>query len=199
MVPDLMRRPRENKEQIRWAYNFVLDLRLRGHTAATANKETPSWDTREAVQLNEVEGMCIAIGITLNAFLRAFDPSNIRLEDEKLMICTDAVDLGERAKQERPMSAHHVPQAILAAWCVTEEVTTKEKLWQLIEDYKATYAMARMVQHVAYWKEAPARLREIPWLRFCYAEEDDQNSNIINTKGEAEVIHTRLDEFCCIL
>lgn len=159
MVPELVRHPRENKERIQWAYDYVLDLRLQGHTLITANKKTLSWDTYEGVQLNE----------------------------------------GERARQERPMSAHHVPHAILSAWCVAEDNATKEKLWQLIEDYRATFAMAKRVQHVAYWKEAPKRLREIPRFTFCYAEKDAQISSIMRMEGGAEAINTPLDNFCCIL
>ncbi|KID74570.1 uncharacterized protein G6M90_00g111020 [Metarhizium brunneum] len=208
MLPDLIRHPSENKEQIHWIYSYILDQYLQVKVFISANRETSCWNAYDGIICNERHGLFIAIGITLNALLRAFNPSNILLVSQRSIFCADAIILAERAKQERPLAAHHVPQAIVAAWCVTDDEGTKETLRQLIEDYRSTFAMAKLVQHLSCWPEAPAKLREIPWLTLpkkteaaaaaaeAAAEADAQS---VDTDDGTEIIDRETHEFCCIL
>ncbi|KID96962.1 Zn(2)-C6 fungal-type DNA-binding domain protein, partial [Metarhizium majus ARSEF 297] len=206
MLPDLIRHPIENKEQIHWIYSYILDQYLQVKVFISANRETSCWNAYDGIICNERHGLFIAIGITLNALLRAFNPSNILLVSQRSIFCADAIILAERAKQERPLAAHHVPQAIVAAWCVTDDEATKETLRQLIEDYRSTFAMAKLVQHLSCWPEAPAKLREIPWLTLpqkaeaaaaeAAAEADAQS---VDTDDGTEIIDRETHEFCCIL
>ncbi|EFY91587.1 hypothetical protein MAC_02472 [Metarhizium acridum CQMa 102] len=211
MLPDLIRHPSENKEQIHWIYSYILDQYLQVKVFISANRETSCWNAYDGIICNERHGLFIAIGITLNALLRAFNPSNILLVSQRSIFCADAIILAERAKQERPLAAHHVPQAIVAAWCVTDDEATKEKLRQLIEDYRSTFAMAKLVQHLSCWPEAPAKLREIPWLTLpqkagaeaaeAVATEGDAQSvdAAVDADDGTEIIDRETHEFCCIL
>lgn len=203
MVANLIRFPKENKEQVQWTYNYFLEryMQLR---AIISTDQVLCWTPHEMMICNERHGSFLSIAVVLNAFLRAFDPSNTRLVTEREMFCADAIILGEGAKNERPLSAHHVPQAIVAAWCVAEDDTIEGKvqqlqLRQLIEDYRETYAMAKMVQHAAIWREAPVKLQQISWFKFCFTQDEDQNRYALNADGEAEVVTATMDEFCCIL
>lgn len=199
MIPDLMRYPRENKERIQWVYSSILDRILQTKIYFNANKGKPSWNTDDGWVCNEQHGMFIAIGITLNAFLRVLNPSNMILATEQSIFCGDAIVLAERAKQERPLAAHHVPQAIVSAWCVIGDDKTKEKLRQLIEDYRSTYAMAKLVQHISYWQAAPIKLREIPWFRVQCTKGDVESGGAINMERGTGIINTEMQEYCCIL
>lgn len=198
MIPDLLRHPRQNKERIHWVYNYTLDQYLLTKTFFSANKNKPSWNSFDGLTCNEPYGAYIAIGLMLNALLRVLSPSHVLLATEQSIFCTDAVDLAERAKLERPLAAHHIPQAIVSAWCVARDSKTKEKLRQLIEDYRTTYAMAKLVQHVSCWKAAPIKLREIPWFRLHCAKADTEGGSAINTGG-TEIIDKEMYEACCIL
>ncbi|KHN95182.1 uncharacterized protein MAM_06893 [Metarhizium album ARSEF 1941] len=215
MLPELIRHPRENKEQMRWIYSYILDQYLQVKVFISANRETSCWNAYDGIICNERHGLFIAIGITLNALLRAFSPGNILLVSQRSIFCADAVVLAERAKQERPLAAHHVPQAIVAAWCVTDDGATRDRLRQLIEDYRSTFAMAKLVQHLSCWPEAPAKLREIPWLTLPQgrgahagapppAERDASPVDAaaaaaLDADEAAEFIDRETHEFCCIL
>lgn len=196
-IATLIRFPKENKEQIQWTYTYFLD-RYTQLKRIIGTDQVLGWNTQELLMCNERQGLFLAIAVTLNAFLSTFDPSNLCLFSERDMFCADAITVGERAKNERPLSAHHVPHAIVSAWCLTKDTTEKAKLRQLIEDYRDTWAMGRMAQQVAYWREGPVKLQEIPWFKCRFTEDNDQNSDVLNAEGK-EVTGTKLDEFCCIL
>lgn len=198
MIPDLIRHPKENKERIQWAYNSILDQYLQTKIFTSANVGKLSWNTHDGWRCNEQHGMFIAIGVTLNAVLRALYPSNMLLTTEQAMFCADAIILAERAKQERPLAAHHVPQAIVSAWCVAADSKTKQMLRQLIEDYRTTYAMAKLVQHILYWPAAPRKLRDIPWFTLYRKKGGTETAYTLNT-GETTKVDSGMDEFCCIL
>lgn len=194
MLPDLMRNPTDHKKQIQCAYGEILQsfLHVRHHNSAFA---APS--TYERKVYNEQLGLYMAIGVTLNALLLHFDPGNLDLLREKGWFCAEAISLGERAEEERPLGAHHVPQAIVAAWCVAEEHTKKERLRELIEDYRETYAMAKLVQLVSSWEEAPRKLGEIPWFTICEGLGSQGGGNL--TQYGNVVGSEKSDKFCCIL
>ena len=196
-IANLIRFPKENKEHIQWTYTYFLE-RYTQLRDILGTDQVLRWNTREMMLCNERHGAFLSIAVVLNAFLGTFNPSNVRFLSEREMFCADAISLGERAKNERPLSAHHVPIAIVSAWCVTKDATEKGKLRQLIDDYRDTFPMARMAQQVAYWREGPVKLQEIPWFKCRFTEDNDQNSNVLNAEGK-EVTGTKLDEFCCIL
>jgi hypothetical protein len=196
MVPDLMRYPRENIARIQWAYGYILDRYVQVKVFIAANKGTARWNNYDGFVCNERQGLFIAIGVTLNAMLRVFYPSDMLLVSQQSIFCADAVDLAERAKRERPFSAHHVPQALVSAWCVTKEGALQERLRQLIDDYRDTFAMAKLTRHISNWPDAPEKLREIPWFTLCY---DKQNTDVESTGRESEIPMGRMQEYCCIL
>lgn len=219
MLPNLIRRPKENEEQIQWIYSYILDQYLQVKVFISANRETSCWNAYDGIICNERHGLFIAIGITLNALLRGFNPNNILLVSQRSIFCADAIILAERAKQERPLAAHHVPQAIVAAWCVTEDDATRDKLRLLIEEYRSTFAMAKLVQHMSCWPEAPAKLREIPWFTLRRQEAEGAKAtaaaegaetvvgtetnveadSAVEAEEGAEVIDRETHEFCTIL
>ncbi|TWU71954.1 hypothetical protein ED733_000940 [Metarhizium rileyi] len=199
MLPNLIRRPKENEEQIQWIYSYILDQYLQVKVFISANRETSCWNAYDGIICNERHGLFIAIGITLNALLRGFNPNNILLVSQRSIFCADAIILAERAKQERPLAAHHVPQAIVAAW--------------------STFAMAKLVQHMSCWPEAPAKLREIPWFTLRRQEAEGAKAtaaaegaetvvgtetnveadSAVEAEEGAEVIDRETHEFCTIL
>lgn len=200
MIPDLIRCPGENKERIKWTYSYILDQYVQVKVVITATEGTPLWDAYDGVVCNERQGFFISIGITLNAFLRTFYPKDMLLVNQRSIFCADAITLAERAKRERPLSAHHVPQAIVSAWCVTEDKTQKEKLQQLMDDYQATFAMAKLTKHISYWREAPGSLREIPRFTLCYdGNGDTESGSAANAGRGTEIINRGMQEYCCIL
>lgn len=200
MIPDLIRYPRQNIARIQWAYNYILDRYIQVKVFIAANKDTSCWNTYDGLVCNERHGLFIAIGITLNAFLRAHYPNDMLLVSQQSIFCADAVSLAERAKHERPLAAHHVPHAIVSACCVTKDNILKERLQQLIEDYRDTFSMARFVQNISYWPAAPDALQEIPLFTLCHAKE---NSGVDSTDGgtnrRAETTEGGMQEYCCIL
>lgn len=159
--------------------------------------ECPYWDTRDLSRCNEYYGISTGCGLILNAFLRAFNPSNTLLLGQKITLCAEVIALAERAMQERPLGAHHVPEALLAAWCVADS-DIKARLRQLLQDYRDTYAMAKLIHFVASWPEAPIQIREIPWFTLCDgAGEASSKGNDMDTP--VAEINERLTEYCCIL
>lgn len=204
MIPDLIRHPKENEARIQWVYNSILDRHLQMKVYFSANKDKLSQNTYHGMLCNGQYGAYIAIGITLNAILRVLNPNNILLATEQSIFCGDAIILAERAKEERPLAAHHVPQAIVSAWCVTGDSKTRERLRQLIEDYRNTYAMAKLLQHISYWQVAPTRLMEIPWFRLDCTKQNsqgagDETSMERRTERRTEGTSREVQEFCCIL
>lgn len=196
MIPGLMRNPRENKHQIQSTYDYLIEVCLLVNKCVMANKEYPYFDTWDFMRLNEIHGMCAGSAVVLNAFLRTFHPSNTALVGQKIVLCAQVIALAERAMHERPLCAHHVPQALLAAWCVTDS-HVKARLRQLLQDYRETYAMARLVYFVASWPEAPAQIQDIPWFTMYDGRGDSHKGS--GKDGPVGGTSQRLTEYCCIL
>jgi hypothetical protein len=146
------------------------------------------------MRCNEIDGICTSSGIALNAFLRAFNPSNTLLSQQKVIFCAEAIALAERAMQERPLCAHHVPEALLAAWCVADS-DIKARLRQTLEDYRETFAMAKFIQNIASWPEAPDQIQEIPWFTMYNRGEDYYKGS----ERDRPMANKRLTKYCCIL
>ena len=196
ILPDIIRSPTENIQQIQSIYSSILPLYRQLDLCIAANTKPPYWTIVDTLAVNETQGIYIVFGTILNAFLRAFNPFDTVLFSQKSTFCADAITLGERALQEQPLSAHHVPEALLAAWCVADG-DTKARLRQLIEDYRHTFAMARLIQNVASWPEAPAQIREISWFTTYNRGED----SYMGSKRVRPMVATNqgLTEYCCIL
>lgn len=188
-----MRHPKRNKDQVQSSYDYILDRFLQAKKYIKGMKDDPDWTPRRASMMNEAYGGFVALGCTFNAFVRAFNPSNMLLHEQKRVFCASAIALGKSALQERPLSGHHIPEALFSAWLVADSVEgdIKPRLRQLLEDYRETFAMGRVVQHMAQWQEAPAQLREIPWVTIPERRDASRERSAQTTE--------ELTEYCCIL
>ncbi|TWU78441.1 hypothetical protein ED733_008863 [Metarhizium rileyi] len=206
MIPQLLRRPRENMKTIELIYYMVKDSypRCVKHMKPTHNQTTQDRLKHGAfmkvIQV-EAQSLHVAIGLTFNAFLRAFccDSDDVPLADDRITFCADAIELAEQSKSQLPLSAHHVPLSTIAAWCVAEdESSSKARLRQLLEEYRSSYAMVHVLHSAPYWREAPEKLsREIPWFPKYNGDRRRKGAGRGNMSNDG--LDSEMYEYCCIL
>ncbi|OAQ64929.1 transcription factor Cys6 [Pochonia chlamydosporia 170] len=197
LLPDLIRYPAENKCQIQLAYNYILHSITCINTVIETIIHTPEWTEEQAMVVNERSGLFISIGVVLNAIMRTFHPDDALLRDQRLLFVGSAVALGERGLRERPLGGHHIAEALLAAWCVADG-SSKVSLRKLVEDYRETFSMAKLIHNVAFWPEAPVQLEGIPWITLHKGADCPASKTDGRDKGRAKGGQD-LSEYCCIL
>lgn len=205
MIPQLLRRPRQNIRSIQLIHNKVrTSYPICASDTRVDDGKLRNDDVQYEIMMqtisDEAQALHIAIGITFNAFLRASDMADADdrlLAEERDMYCADAAKLAEQSKPQLPLSAHHIPLSTIAAWCIAENADTKSKLRQLLEDYRTSYAMVHVLQFAPYWREAPEKLsREIPWFPRYERRRPVESSG---TDGSADEVDEKMYEYCCIL
>ncbi|KID80386.1 hypothetical protein MBR_01698, partial [Metarhizium brunneum ARSEF 3297] len=206
IIPQLLRRPRENMQSIELIYNMIRRAYPRCVKDANPMHELAVEDKIEhdafiqAIQV-EAQSLHIAIGLNFNAFLRASgrDFDDRQLAEDRAAFCADAATLAEKSKSQLPLSAHHIPLSTIAAWCTADQGSDlKIRLRRLLEDYRASYAMIHVLHSAPYWREAPEKLsREIPWFP-KYIGSPRERTTIV-TEDKSDEFDEEMYEYCCIL
>lgn len=205
MVPRLLHHPRQNIKSIQLIYREILRVYPTCTKDVRVGRDQPrdrdiQYDIMMQAISDEAQSLHIAIGITFNAFLRASDLANANdrlLAEERAIFCADAVRLAEKSKSQLPLSAHHIPLSTIAAWCIVADADTENKLRQLLEDYRTSYAMIHVLHFAPYWREAPEKLsREIPWFPRYQGSRPVES---LGMDGSTHEIDTKMYEYCCIL
>ena len=172
-LPVFMRRPHDNIDEIRSHYNLV---RTEYPTAKQFGDDVlrPAFRTlaasfanaRAQTSFHELECLAAALALTLNHLLRKFSQAadGQVLREERNDYCADVIALGHECKGELPMAAIHIPMALAAGVVTVENESQREELLGLMEVYRDSYAMKNFMRNVANWREAPQRLRDIPWV-----------------------------------
>ncbi|EFY99421.2 hypothetical protein MAA_05479 [Metarhizium robertsii ARSEF 23] len=205
IIPQLLRRPRENMQSIELIYNMIRRAYPRCVKDVNPMHELAVEDKLEhdafmqAIQV-EAQSLHIAIGLNFNAFLRASgrDFDDRQLAEDRAAFCADAATLAEKSKSQLPLSAHHIPLSTIAAWCTAEQGSDlKIRLRRLLEDYRASYAMIHVLHSAPYWREAPEKLsREIPWFPKYIGSPRERT---IVTEDKSDEFDAEMYEYCCIL
>ncbi|KHN94359.1 uncharacterized protein MAM_07788 [Metarhizium album ARSEF 1941] len=206
MIPQLLRRPRENIKSIELIYAMIRDAYPRCARDVNPTHHQTVEDKAEhdafmqAIQV-EAQSLHIAIGLSFNAFLRTRARGGLddrRLADDRATFCADAATLADESKSQLPLSAHHIPLSTIAAWCTAEQGSDlKSRLRQLLDDYRCSYAMVHVLHSAPYWREAPQKLsREIPWFP---AYIGGARASTAGTAGEGDEFDAEMYEHCCIL
>lgn len=210
MMQQLIRQPRENMEWIRWAYHstareaypkwneFLVTQGSATATTGVKGQKRTSRDVRVQNVYRDLPAVYIAMSLPLNAFLRtrASDSEQKLLAEERAAFCAHAIRLADETKVQRPLAAYHIPGAIAAAWCVADSEDSKQRLRQLLEDYRDDFSMRRFLMAFSKWREAPEKLsREIPWFP-AYKPKGGRGSR---EKRDTGAIDSEMYEYCCIL
>ncbi|KAG8414196.1 hypothetical protein J3459_014979 [Metarhizium acridum] len=205
IIPQLLRRPRENIKSIELIYNMIRHAYPRCVRDVSPTHDLTVEDKIEheafmqAIQV-EARSLHIAIGLNFNAFLRASgrDFDDRQLAEDRATFCADAATLADKSKSQLPLSAHHIPLSTIAAWCTAEQGSDLEiRLRQLLEDYRSSYAMIHVLHSAPYWREAPEKLtREIPWFPKYIG---NQRGSTASTEDKDDGFDAEMYEYCCIL
>jgi hypothetical protein len=99
-----------------------------------------------------------------NALLSDSRPDDDALERERTVFCADAVISAQECRIGRPFGALQVPIVTIAAWLSSKDEGQKETLLELFEEYQGTFAMHHFLRQASKWKDAPERLKALPWF-----------------------------------
>lgn len=150
----------------------------------------------------EAQCLVLALCIVFNALLSDSRPDDAALEKERVAFCADAVIAAEECKIGRPFGALQVPVVTIAAWLSSKDNAQKDTLLSLLDEYQGTFAMHHFLRQVSKWKDAPRRLKELPWFPIrndavCISQDGTGDKAKIEKKEDAPSEENC--EKCCIL
>lgn len=210
-VPDLLRHPTKNLNRVqelydilRHDYKVLLQFRETYLPPKSLITPLPPPVVSTLACCNEIQSIVLAVGISLNAILRAQYPNKAELQREHVSFCADIIVLAEDLKMELPMGAVYLPLTLTAAWLASKDPIYREKLKQLFDDYKGGYAMSELIRRASHWKNAPESLvRELSWFpRFTSAEPNavsGTNEETDKADGVDSVLPVQPCNGCCFL
>ena len=150
----------------------------------------------------EAQCLVLALCLVFNSLMRDSRPNDTTLDNERTEFCADAVIMAEQGKIGRPFGALQVPLSTIAAWLSSNDPSQKQELLRLLDEYQGTFAMLHFLRQAAKWKDAPKRLRELPWFPSSKEAviEVDADEKGRRAAEEASGISDEGDcEKCCIL
>ncbi|KAL7935601.1 hypothetical protein V8C35DRAFT_297762 [Trichoderma chlorosporum] len=157
-IPDLIREPDKNKDDIAMAYERMrveIPLLKGGLELADALViETPTREaTKTRIQYQVSLGLLMGCALIYNGYLRAFGMDDGNMAEEANMMANDAIKLAHDASPYRPLGASFIPLCLVPGWAATDSVEIQQRVVQAFEIYQDDFSplTARSWYIMASW------------------------------------------------
>ncbi|POR35088.1 Uncharacterized protein TPAR_04700 [Tolypocladium paradoxum] len=144
-MTDILRRPSQNIAAMKALYHLIrLETPgLRKHlleiiepACAGPSDKLPIVLVRLQTCYHAAYCLILAMGITFNGMLRALDPHDALLVEERDIFCKEILAHAERLKRRRPFGASHIPLGLVAAWAAVDDPTQQAAITNMFIEYE---------------------------------------------------------------
>ncbi|KAJ5084176.1 hypothetical protein NUU61_008755 [Penicillium alfredii] len=159
-IPDFLRFPDPHLHEITATYQRMRDQSYRmRHQLAQWSRVAPS-SSMEYARYRAAYCILVALAVTLNSILGAFDPSNSALAGEAAFFCEEIATTAELASCHRPLGAGYASLCLVAAWAAVLDPRQLARIEGILLEYQTDFPEVQWFDRAVWLRTTFANLRQ---------------------------------------